>query len=49
MDYMEIRYKGHAIMKDIIMGDGWTVYCEGDECFFKTVDEAKRFIDEVLA
>lgn len=48
MDYREIQYKGHVIMKDVILGMGWTVYCDGEECFFKTVEDAKAFIDRTF-
>lgn len=45
MEYREINYKGHAIMQGVGL-DGWTVEMFGDEIFFETVDEAKKFIDE---
>lgn len=43
-----MEYKGYYIDADMVPG-GYTVeYC-GDEVFFKTVDEAKTFIDEITA
>lgn len=48
MGYSEIQYKGQAIMKDIFGGDGWTVYCDGDEVVFDTIEEAKAFIDKAF-
>lgn len=48
MGYSEIEYKGHAIMRDEFMVNAWTVLFEGDEVCFKTVEEAKSFIDKVF-
>lgn len=39
--YEEINYKGHAIMKDLITGDFWTVQLLSDEIICETVEEAK--------
>ena len=38
-----INYKDNSIT---ILGDGVTVFYEGEELYFDTVDEAKSFIDE---
>lgn len=39
-----MSYKGFEIEK---FGKGFTVLFEGDEVYFGSVDEAKKFIDEV--
>ena len=36
-------YKGYEIE---VFGPGYTVFFEGDEVYFDTVEEAKAFIDE---
>ena len=47
MNYREIKYKGYPIMKDVILENGWTVLYCGDEIWFKTIEKAKAFIDEI--
>lgn len=36
-------YKGYEIEE---FGPGYTVFFEGDEVYFNTIEEAKAFIDE---
>lgn len=47
MYYREIKYKGYGIANDFICNDGFTVFYCGEDIWFKTVDEAKAFIDEI--
>ena len=39
-----MNYKGFYIE---IFGNGFTVFFQGDEIYFDTVEEAKTFIDEM--
>ncbi len=39
-----MNYKGFYIE---IFGNGFTVFFQGDEIYFNTVEEAKTFIDEM--
>lgn len=40
-----IGYRGYEIEE---FGNGFTVFFEGDEIYFDTVDDAKWFIDGLL-
>lgn len=40
----DMTYKGYEIETFF---EGFTVFFEGDEIYFDTMDEAKRFIDEL--
>lgn len=40
-------YKGYTIEKSIFRGANYTVFYNGDEILFNTIEEAKAFIDEI--
>lgn len=44
---MEIEYKGYYIDNGYVYDNLITVQYCGDDIIFKTVDEAKKFIDEI--
>lgn len=45
MDFANIiNYEGNSIT---LMSDGVTVFYEGEELYFESVDEAKNFIDGI--
>ena len=41
-----MRYRGYVIEFNIYGQNEYTIQFEGDDFFFKSLDEAKAFIDE---
>ena len=44
---MEIEYKGYVIDNGYVYDNLITVQYNGDDLVFKTIGEAKEFIDEI--
>jgi hypothetical protein len=44
---MEIEYKGYVIDNGLVYENLITVFYNGDDLIFKSVEDAKEFIDEI--
>lgn len=44
---MEIEYKGYVIDNGLMYENLISVFYNGDDLIFKSVEDAKKFIDEI--